>query len=192
MDIKDLWEQYYFLLIRTFDVSEQNVVKCMLDELGERMIMTPANMTTKKIGCEPGGMLKVSLQVASQAIKLLEAYGLDPSMKRNLIKVALLYDLGKVGDLQYDHFIVQDSDWHREKLNAHYKISNDPDLQKMAIAHRTLYLLQHFGIALTQDEWLAIQLASGFHFEENRWYVYNEPTLARIIQHAIYMVIRNG
>ena len=130
------------------------------------------------------------MQVASQAMKLLEAYGLQPELKRSVVKVALLHDLGKVGDLKYDHFIPQDSDWHREKLGAHYKFNDEKDLQKMAVAHRTLYLLQHFGIQISQNEWLAIQLASGFHFEENRWYVHDEPSLARVIQHAKYAVSR--
>ena len=43
---------------------------------------------------------------------------------------------------------------------------------------RTLFLLQHFGVNLTNEEWIAIQISQGTHFEENRFYVGHEPTLA--------------
>ena len=190
MELEELWERYSDLLLSTFQDGEQANVKFMLDELGERIIMTPANRLIREAGCEPGGMLRLSMQVASQAVKLLETYDLQPELKRSVVKIALLHDLGKVGDLKHDHFIPQDSDWHREKLGAHYKFNDAESLQKMTVAHRTLYLLQHYGILITQNEWLAIQLAPGFHFEENRWYVHDEPSLARVIQHAKYAVSR--
>ena len=118
----------------------------------------------------------------------LEAYNIPVEMKKSIVKVALLHDVGKVGDLEYDWLTIQDSDWHREKQGAHYKFFEADDLQRMSISHRTLYLLQHFGIKLARDEWLAIQLAGGFHFEENRWYVNGEPDLSTIIQQAKYYV----
>ena len=84
--------------------------------------------------------------------------------------------------MEQDYFIDQDSDWHREKLGQMYKYNED--LNKMSVSHRTLFLLQHFGIELAKDEWLAIQLAQGSHFEENRFYVGHEPTLALLLQQA--------
>ena len=62
----------------------------------------------------------------------------------------------------------------------------------MAVPHRTQFLLQHFGVKLTRDEWLAIQLAGGFHFEENRWYVHSEPNIATLIQHAKHIVSKRA
>jgi 5-enolpyruvylshikimate-3-phosphate synthase len=93
-----------------------------------------------------------------------------------------LHDLGKVGDLENDFYVEQDSAWHREKLGQFYKYNED--LSKMSITHQTLFLLQHFGVTLTRDEWIAIQLSGGSHFEENRFYVGSEPTLALILQQA--------
>ena len=55
---------------------------------------------------------------------------------------------------------------------------------KMSVSHRTLYLLQSFGMTLTSEEWIAIQLAGGSHFEENRFYVGSEPTLALLLQQS--------
>ena len=174
------------LLKNTFE--NEKPIHAMLDTLGERMIVTPSGRFIKDQGCEPGGMIKMSLRVAQQAVKLMEAYGMSSKMKKSVVKVALLHDVGKVGDLEHDWLTNQDSDWHREKQGAHYKFFEANDLQRMSISHRTLYLLQHFGVKLTKDEWLAIQLAGGFHFEENRWYVNSEPDLSTIIQQAKYYV----
>ena len=174
MEIEELWGKYSSLLLSTFDGEDcYDNVKMMLDELGERLI-------------------NLAMQTASKAARLIETYDMQfgPS-KRSVVKIALLHDLGKVGVLRHDHFVVQDSDWHREKQGAHYKLNDLKGLQKMTISHRTLYLLQHFGIKLDQKEWLGIQLAQGFHFEENRWYVHGEPELAMIIQHAKHAVTRS-
>ena len=66
------------------------------------------------------------------------------------------------------------------------------DIQKMSISHRTLFLLQSFGINLSEEEWIAIQLAQGSHFEENRFYARNEPTLALILQQAKALAIHKS
>ena len=100
----------------------------------------------------------------------------------SIIKVGLLHELGKVGDLTKRYFVEQDSNWHREKLGQMFKFNES--LNKMSVSHRTLWLLQHYGVTLDNDEWLAIQLASGFHFEENRFYVNHEPSLALLLQQA--------
>ena len=190
MELEQLWKQYSKLLKSTFE--DEYPVCILLEALGERMVATPTGRFIKDPGCEPGGMIKMSLKVAQQAIKLMEAYSLPVEMKKSIVKVALLHDIGKVGDLKHDWLIPQDSDWHREKQGAHYKFLEADDLQRMSISHRTLYLLQHFGVKLTQDEWLAVQLAGGFHFEENRWYVNGEPDLSTIIQQAKYYVSKQG
>ena len=100
----------------------------------------------------------------------------------SIIKAGLLHDLGKVGDINSSLYVEQDSDWHREKLGQMYKFNENTP--KMSVSHRTLYILQHFGICLTNDEWLAVQLAGGSHFEENRFYVGSEPSLALLLQQA--------
>jgi hypothetical protein len=100
--------------------------------------------------------------------------------------VGLLHELGKVGNLDTDYFVDQDSDWHREKLGQHYKYNEE--INKMSVSHRSLYLLQHYGVELTNEEWLSVQLAQGSHFEENRFYVGHEPTLALLLQQSKQIV----
>ena len=176
MEIEELWNKYSSLLLSTFDGDDcHDNVKAMLDELGERIIFTPSARFVHEPGCYAGGMINIAMKTASKAIRLMEAYDLQfGPAKRSVIKVALLHDL----------------DWHREKQGAHYKLNDLEGLQKMTVSHRTQYLLQHFGVKLDQDEWLGIQLAQGFHFEENRWYIHGEPELAMVVQHAKHAVLR--
>tara|TARA_B100001250_G_C19414790_1_gene620640 strand:- start:67 stop:642 length:576 start_codon:yes stop_codon:yes gene_type:complete len=161
-------------------LSDPNIDK-MIDELGERIVMCPASPKKDQAGCFPGGLVQHSLDVALTMRSINDAlnFGLSST---SILKVGLLHDLGKIGSKDKSYFIEQDSDWHREKLGQHYKFNDS--LNKMSVSHRTLSLLQSFGIVLTTDEWLAIQLSQGSHFEENRFYVGHEPTLALALQQA--------
>ena len=137
-------------------------------------------------GAFPGGLIQHSLDVAGTMRKILQAHQFELPVE-SILKVGLLHDIGKIGDLDNDLFIDQDSEWHREKLGQMYKYNEN--LQKMSVSHRTLFLLQHFNVSLTNDEWISIQLAPGSHFEENRFYVGSEPTLAIVLQQAKSLVI---
>jgi hypothetical protein len=138
-------------------LSDENLNE-LLDVIGERIAICPSSSRQSQPGAYPG----FNLSLAS------------------ILKVGLLHDIGKVGDLENEYFIEQDSDWHIEKLGQVYKFNDKID--KMSISHRSIYILQRFGVTLSKDEWLAIQLAQGSHFEENRFYVDNEPTLAILLQ----------
>ena len=171
------WGTYEKLCHR---LSDSNLNQ-LLSEMGERIIMCPASPKADQFNCEPGGLVKHSLDTVMTMRSLNESLDLNMPTA-SIIKVGLLHDLGKVGDLESDYFVTQDSEWHRDKLGQLYKYNED--LQKMSVSHRTLYLLQHYGVKLTTDEWLAIQLSQGSHFEENRFYVHHEPSLAMLLQMA--------
>ena len=171
------WETYQKLLVKACGTQAES----LFETLGERIVMCPSNMKEDQGGAYPGGMLEHVLSVTMKMRKLSQAleWNLD---QVSIIKVGLLHDLGKVGDLENSLYVEQDSDWHREKLGQMYKFNEGT--QRMSVSHRTLYLLQSFGLTLSSEEWLAIQLASGSHFEENRFYVGSEPTLALLLQQS--------
>jgi hypothetical protein len=168
--------------------SDNNLSK-LLSALGERISTCPASSRISMYGAYPGGLIEHVLDVTSSLRKINEAHnlGLDTS---SILKVGLFHDLGKIGDLDRDYFVSQDSNWHRETLGQMFKFNED--LEKMSISHRSLFLLQSFNIQLTNDEWIAIQIASGSHFEENRFYVGSEPTLALALQQAKSMTIHRS
>lgn len=158
----------------------------MLDSLGQRLAECPYSPRTEQPGCYTGGLIDLTLKVTSSMRKLNDMLD-DKLPTASVLKVGLLHDLGKVGDLEADHFLEQDSDWHREKLGQLYKYNES--MAKMGYSHRTLWLLQHFGVSLTRDEWEAIYIAGGLHLEENRFYVGTKNSLVKILTAAKTLVL---
>ena len=131
--------------------------------LGERLMICPRGLTEED-GGNPGSLVGFALEVAASAKALSGTFG----NTKSLVKVSLLHELGKVGDLGSELYLVQESDWHREKLGQLYKYNSD--CSKMNIAHRTLWFLSHLQIDLTREEWLAINVSQGMHLSENQFY----------------------
>ena len=184
-DLQNNWERFEKFARRLSD----HHINELLDKLGERLVMCPASPRENQYGCYPGGLVEHTLETTAMMRTLVDVYSIDIPVA-SLLKVGLLHEIGKVGNLTQDYFVDQISEWHREKLGQLYKYNED--ISKMSVSHRTLFLLQHFGVTLTSDEWLAVQLASGSHFEENRFYVGNEPSLALILQQAKQAVIHKA
>ena len=179
--IEENWKKYEKILGR---LSDDNIIG-IIESLGERLAICPVGRSESEPGSYPGGLIEHSLKVASTMRKLNESLDFNLPMQ-SILKVSLLHDIGRVGDESEDLLVVQDSDWHREKLGQNYKFNEN--LPKMSVTHRTLYLLQKFGIKLTKDEWIAIQTSGGSHFEENRFYVGSEPSLAILLQKSKSLV----
>jgi len=84
------------------------------------------------------------------------------------------HDLGKVGDLDFDYYTPQDSNWHRDNRGEIYKFG--PELQYMKVPDRGLWILQHFGIKVTDKEYIGIKLTDGMYDEANKsYYVTYDP-----------------
>ena len=81
---------------------------------------------------------------------------------------ALHHDLGKVGDLAEDYYKVQDNTWFVKNRGEYYK--HNDNLQYMTVTDRALYLLQHFGIKMSEKEYLGLKLTDGLYEESNKSY----------------------
>ena len=177
--MKQTWEKYQSLCERLGDEN----IDIFLEIMGERLLMCPASLRENEYNSRPGGLVEHALDVALAMKSINETLKLGVSTS-SILKVGLLHEIGKIGDEE------KDSEWHRNNLKQNYKYNEGA--AKMSISHRTLYLLQKFGIKLTQDEWIAIQIAPGSHYEENRFYVGAEPTLGALIQKAKSLVIHKS
>ena len=175
--IKSNWDTYEKLCKKAV---KHGMIE-LIASLGERIITTPFSTHEKDGGCYPGGLVENALSTTSKMRKIASSFELNVETA-SILKVGLLHEVGKVGTIEEDLFIDQDSSWHREKLGQYYKY-NDA-LSKSTTPDRTLFLLQHFGITLTHDEFYAIRLSQGSHLEENRFYVNSEPDLAKCLQMA--------
>jgi hypothetical protein len=183
-DLEVTWSTYEKLCKKLDDPG----VNRLLDELGERLIVCPFAIKTTQKGCEPGGLINYHLGVTDVMRKVSAAVG-DGCSTKSILKVGLLHEIGKVGDEVNNLFLDQDSSWHREKLGQLYKYNEQ--VQKMPVAQRTLYLLQHFGVNLTLDEWISIQVSQGLHCEENKFYIGSLPSLAVLLNSARSLFLPN-
>jgi len=180
--IAENFEKYRGFMEKLGDRSEAALA--LVDHLGERLAMCPASGRKEYHHAIPGGLVDHSLRVLSNALKLVKAFNWDVP-KDSLIIGCLLHDLGKVGDHENDYYVPQDSDWHREKIGEMYKYNKD--IQYMTVPDRGVWLCQHFGLRLTQPEFMAILLNDGQYAEENAPYKMKEPLLVDIVHIADFI-----
>jgi hypothetical protein len=171
----------------TGDRSEP--VAAMLDALGERIIMCPATLQEQEGWSKPGGLIRMSIEVTGTMRNLAAALDLEHIPVESIVITGLFHAIGMVGSVETPYLLDQDSDWHR-KQGRLYRYNEV--LPKVPIAHRSLQLLQHWGVKLTPEEWVAIAVAGGPQREENRFYVGSEPALAVLLTQARQWVYRNS
>jgi hypothetical protein len=164
--------------------ERSELVKSMLDVLGERFALCPASSRLDQHSCFPGGLIEHSLNVLVNALKIRKVFEYDISLE-SIIITALFHDLGKIGNLEESYYVEQDSQWHRDKLGELYKYNKN--IQFMTVPHRSIFLLQHFGVKLSQDEMIAILIHDGQHIDDNKSYKNREPQLADLIHQADFI-----
>jgi len=147
-DIKKNWKIYSTILTRLEDDNINN----LLEKLGQRLALSPANQIKGQYGAYLGGLVETSTKLGKSMQALNEFHGNACDIK-SVYKVGLLHDVGRLGTLTDEYFLQQDSDWHREKLGHQFKIN--PNI-KTSHLQRTLFLLSQFQIVLSEEEFNAL------------------------------------
>ena len=147
----------------------------MYEVLQDQLTLAPASGKTYFHNAFPGGYLDHVLRVTDTALKVAALYkGMEGDInftKQELIFAALHHDLGKLGNPEEGpYYVDQDSDWHRKRGELYKQNDN---IQYMKAPERGLFLLQKYGVQITQNEWLAIKLSDGIYDEGNRAYMIN-------------------
>lgn len=147
----------------------------MYEQFGNELVTAPASGKTYFHNAWCGGYIDHVVRVTETALKLASLYktmeGTINFTKQELIFAALHHDLGKLGDpSEGPYYIDQDSDWHRKRGELYRQ---NESLQYFKAPERGLFLLQKYGIDLTQNEWLAIKLSDGIYDEGNKSYLVN-------------------
>lgn len=179
------YEKYVTLLERFFP-SEG--AKALIEHFGERLVLCPAGLTIDE-GGYPGALVDRALRIAQKSKQLVQAAEL-PVEPSSAVRAALVAELGRLGDLDAEGelYLVQTSDWHREKLGQNYKYNEF--CSRTSVPHRTLFLLQHFGLQLTQEEWVAVLTFGGLHLPENAFYGNKKNDLIDLLQLAKHVANR--
>ena len=163
-------------LIRLLEVNFsgerlENLLK-MYDYFEERMMFAPASGREHFHNSHAGGYVEHVIHVTMSALRIKEVWVKSGATinftDEELVFAALHHDLGKVGDLADDYYTPNDSDWHRKNQGLIYK--HNPNLEFMTVTDRALFLLQHFGISMTNNEYIGLRLTDGLYEEANKSY----------------------
>ena len=184
-ELTDLWSSYS-KLIEKIDRGEG--LSRMMDELGERLLMCPAEPRNDSPGCEPGGLLRQAITIAKGMKRLNDTFEMEVPTASILV-VGLLHEVGKIGNLEEPYFVPEEESWRREKLGAFYKPNES--ISRMTIPERSLFLLQHYNVKLTEDEFMAVRGPSRPpDWVESRLAPTAEPTLTILLRSARDILVR--
>ena len=183
-DVETLWQKYSNLLER---LENQNIDN-LINSMDQRILMSSFSQREKEPFCGIGGNVEYALELAKKASALNKAFNYDLN-KASIIKCSLLSILGRVGTLTRNRYVDTTSEWHKEKLGQYFDWNED--CPKYQINDMTLFLLQHYNIQLSWDEWNAISLIKDMTSEDNKFYNIHKSRLALVLQLAHETVMKD-
>lgn len=171
----DNYNEFRSIVNKAFESNPERLQKLneMYDHFEERMVYTPASSTAHFHNAFPGGYIDHVIRVTKNAMKILKLQtelGINTSniSRESLIFCALHHDLGKLGTVNEDLYILNDSEWHVKNQGKNYKYN--PNIHWMDLNTRTFYLLNQFGIKCSEEEWIGIKLTDGMYDDDNKKY----------------------
>ena len=170
--IVENWSKLIQLIEDTFSGERKEKLLEMYKYFEDRMSVAPASGKAAYHNAMVGGYVEHVLHVTDCALQIKKLWESNGAMinftDEELIFAAMHHDLGKVGDLDKDYYIPQDSEWHRKNRGEIFK--HNPDLQYMTVTDRAIFLLNHFGIKMSQWEYIGLKLTDGMYEEGNKSY----------------------
>ena len=155
----------------------QNMIKHMEDTY----VMAPASSKTWLHNAFAGGYVDHVNRVVEYAIAQHNLYekmgGTIDYTEEELVFAALFHDLGKIGDGDNPNYVPQTDKWRQDKLSEMYTYNTELDF--MLIQDRSLFILQKFGIKVSQKEFLGIRLHDGVFDKANEAYFFSNVESSR-------------
>ena len=144
----------------------------MYDHFEERMMLAPGSSIDFYHNAWPGGYVDHIMNITEAGKKLYKVYE-DFGMKmtygvEEVVFCTMHHDLGKLGNMNDDYYIPNDSEWHRINQGKMYKTNQR--LHFMTVTDRAVYLMSQFDIKYTEQEYLGLRLADGMYEEANKQY----------------------
>jgi hypothetical protein len=173
IDIEKQWDELMGHIDSYIDEPRKSKLKDLYERLSDRICTAPASGNSNYHNCFPGGYIDHVNRVVRNAIKLHGIWtelnaGTSLYNLNELVFAAINHDLGKVGSLEEEYYIPNDSKWHVERGQI-YKIN--VNLTFMKVPDRSLFLLQQAGIDVSESEFLAIKLHDGMYAKGNESYL---------------------
>ena len=171
--ILDNWNKLMKLIEDTFEGERKEKLLKMYKHFEDRMVTAPASGKAAYHNAMVGGYVEHVLHVTDCALKIKNLWESERAMinftDEELIFAAMHHDLGKVGDLEQDYYIPQDSEWHRKNRGEIFK--HNPNLQYMTVTDRAIFILNHFQITMSEWEYIGLRLTDGLYEDANKTYL---------------------
>ena len=169
----DNYQKILDIVEETFEGERKENLLKMYKFFEDRIIVAPASGKPNFHYCFAGGYVEHVLHIVDTAKKLMKVYesigAVIDFTEEELVFCALHHDLGKVGDLENEYYLVQEDDWRRKKLNEWF--TQNPEMQYMSVTDRAIWLLQHFDVKISQLEFLSIKVSDGMYDDANVQYL---------------------
>lgn len=196
-DVRSPFDQVCDIVEQTWEEQMPEryaLLKILIEEYegkDNRFSTAPASGKEHYHLARPGGFCDHILHVYQNALTLTAQLrregGLTDFTRSELTLSALMHDLYKLGMPDGEpYYLEETSQWHREHQGARYK--RNEKLPYMSVPDGSLFILQEYGIALTQNEWLAIKLHDGLYDESNRKYLNNNHHMFPIRTNLVHIL----
>lgn len=171
--------------------TRSKAILSMYKDFEEALIMSPASSKTWYHNSFPGGYLDHVNRVIYTSLEVAKLWkatlggNLDFTIEE-LVFSAMFHDLGKLGSEEGPNYLTQTDKWRKDKLQENY--SNNPELPFMLIPDRSLFLLQRYGIPVSQKEYLAIKLHDGVFEEGNKPYFFSYKPESKLRSNLVHIL----
>jgi hypothetical protein len=174
--IQENWNKLIQLIKDTFsedypDNRREKLLK-MYHHFEDRMTVAPASGKEHYHNAFVGGYVEHVLHVTDCSVQIKELWVKNRATinftDEELIFAAMHHDLGKVGDLDKDYYVPQDSEWHRKNRGEIF--THNGELSYMTVTDRAIFLLGHFQIPMSENEYIGLRLTDGLYEEANKNY----------------------
>jgi hypothetical protein len=152
--------------------------------VGFEFYMAPASSRENYHACFPGGLCDHSIRVTQNLHEIAKVLAPKQYSSHTLNFVGLVHDLGKVGDGTKPYFKIlegQDNLWRRKRGELY---ETNKELVYMPTSDRTIFVLNRYGISMSDEEFQAIRISDGQYAKSNVEYSMQETDLALLLHFA--------
>jgi len=189
--IEQNWNKLRNIIKDTFEGERLDNLNKMYDHFEDRMCMAPASGKEHFHYAHVGGYVEHVLHIIDYSKQLKGVWETNGATinftDEELIFAAMHHDLGKVGDLEHDYYVPNESEWHRKNQGAIY--THNKELQHMTVTDRAIFLLGHFKVPMSECEYIGLRLTDGMYEEANKSYLVaykSEFQLRSTIQYILH------
>jgi len=152
--------------------------------IGMEFYTAPASTRENYHACFPGGLCDHTIRVTQNLHDIAKVLAPNKFKTSTLNFVGIVHDLGKCGDgVQPFYKILQGQStlWRRQRGELY---ETNKELVYMPTSDRTIFVLNRYGIYMTDEEFQAVRISDGQYAKTNVEYSMQETDLALLLHFA--------